>query len=57
MPTEKKTQSSCPGGRDLNRSGKGLIILKVYTIECPFYPVPEHFSFIAYQACIRRDIP
>jgi hypothetical protein len=25
MPTEK-TQSSCPGSRDLNRSGKGLIL-------------------------------
>jgi hypothetical protein len=25
MPTEKKTQPSCPGSRDLNWTGKGLM--------------------------------
>lgn len=33
-----------------------LISLQLDTIECPFYHVPDHCSFIAYQACIGRDI-
>jgi len=28
-----------------------------FIMECPFYRVPEHSGFIAYIACIRRDLP
>ena len=53
-----KWQINCSRGKENTECTPSPSLSAVtYYSQCPFYYVPEQGSFIAYKACIRRDLP